>query len=808
MTFYSHSQLSENGITEGSKLLKVHTQGVLNIALAQLYPKVSFGIPFERIREIIETIAKYHDLGKYTSYFQNYLLNQNPIDKKLKQHARFGGYAAYQLLKSANSIESKSSIISLYLIFLHHSKLIDISELAGKIDDDSRKVFEKQFEDIKPKMVVIEIELGIRNLLANTKHPNESEINELRKTVRHWVIKSPDIKDYFLINYLFSLLIEADKLDASNTQIYARIALPADLVDLRFGKPNLGLQNGEHLTSLTNNELRNFCRAQVISHLSNNAILQTHLFTLTAPTGIGKTMIALDFALKLKAKVKETDGFDPQIIYALPFINIIEQALNEYQKTMPEAKILGHYQLADIFGEQDDSEETQYNQKLMQLDTWQCDVVITSFVQFFETLIGNRNKLLKKFNHYAGSITILDEVQTLRLDQMPIIGAALFYLAKFLGSRIILMTATKPKIFKLAFQEILNEEKETISPMELLTNHEEVFAVFDRTTIHPLLDGLAKEKKERTEEFVKNIFHSKWNSNKSCMIVCNTVKRSIEVFDEIAKYLNESNLENPLFYLSTNIIPLIRGGRIKEIRDSLKLNQSPILVSTQVVEAGVDLDFDMGFRDVGPIDSIIQVAGRINRNNNPKLKNAPLYIIDFEECNKIYGRMTYDQAKKSLTRNTEIPERDYLILVNSYFDDISDRSSFKNARDLFGSMKRLKYDSPRPKDDSAISSFRIIEDSNMYSSVFVEVDEEATSLRKRYLLKILGKLSKEDFDRQDKLKFHQHIISVPNYLTNDLDAINEYDDKIVCVPFEELDSFYQKSTGFKRDKSTSVLTIL
>ena len=124
MTFYSHSKAIGQGQVEGSKLLKVHTQGVLNIALAQLYPNVSFGIPFERIQEIIETIAKYHDLGKYTSYFQNYLLSQNPIDKKLKQHARFGGYAAFQLLKTANSIEDKSAIISLYLIFLHHSKLI------------------------------------------------------------------------------------------------------------------------------------------------------------------------------------------------------------------------------------------------------------------------------------------------------------------------------------------------------------------------------------------------------------------------------------------------------------------------------------------------------------------------------------------------------------------------------------------------------------------------------------------------------------------------------------------------------------
>lgn len=805
MTFYSHSQ-QKNGITEGSKLLRVHTQGVLNIALAQLYPNINFGISFESIRQIVETTAKLHDLGKYTSYFQSYLLNQKPIDKKLKQHARLGGYAVYQLFKSLNSVEDKSAIISLYLIFLHHSKLIDISELAGKIDFDSSKVFEAQFEDLKSKISSIEVELEIENLLAYIKFPNDSQI---RKEVRHWTIKSPDIRDYFLINYLFSLLIEADKLDASNTQIYLRIALPADSVDVRFGKPNSELSSVTPLSNLTNNELRNYCRAQVIGHLNDNSILQTRLFTLTAPTGIGKTMIALDFALKLKAKIRESEGFEPQIIYALPFVNIIEQALGEYEKTLPEAKILGHYQFADIFGDQDESAEIQYNQKLMQLDTWQCDVVITSFVQFFETLIGNRNKLLKKFNHYAGSIIILDEVQTLRLDQMPIIGAALYYLAKFLGSRIILMTATKPKIFKLAYQEILNGEGETLSPLELLSNHEKVFSVFDRTTIHPMLDGFVKEKNERTEEFIEKVFHTRWTDNKSCLIVCNTVKRSIEVFHALEKYLSEHDLKNPVFYLSTNIVPLDRAGRIKEIRDSLKLNQSPILVATQVVEAGVDLDFDMGFRDVGPIDSIIQVTGRINRNNNPKLKGAPLYIIDFEECNKIYGRMTYEQAKKSLLSGTEIPEREYLNLINQYFDDISDRSSFKNSRDLFKSMKTLKYDSQNLNEDSPVSSFKIIDDSTFYSSVFVEVDEEAKKLRERYFLRITGKISKEDFDKKDKLKFHQHIVSVPKYLTNDLEPINEFDDRVMCVPFEQLDDYYQRSTGFKREtKPTSVLTVL
>jgi len=804
MTFYSHSKV-RNGKAEGSKLLQVHTQGVLEKALAQLYPKVNFGIPFESLKNVLETVAKFHDLGKYTSYFQNYLLLQQPINQTLKQHARFGGYAAYQFQKE-NKQEDKLSILTLYLIFLHHSKLIDLDELPSKIDFDAQNVFETQLSDIKTKIPEIEKELSINNLDSILQFPNEKE---LRKSVRYWVVKNTDIKDYFLINYLFSLLIEADKLDASDTRIYNRLALDADLVDIRFGLPKPDLLGLTDIKGLNNNELRNYSRAQVVSHLQDKNILEQRIFTITAPTGIGKTMIALDFALKLKAKISAKENIEVQIIYALPFINIIEQALGEYKKTLPDqANILGHYQFADIFGQQDSSDEINYNQKLMELDTWQCDIVITSFVQFFETLIGNRNKLLKKFNHYAGSIIILDEVQTLRLDQMPLIGAALFYLSTFLNARIILMTATKPKIFELAEVEILYAENQKVNALELLTDHDQIFSLFQRTSIRPLLNRMLAEKDERSAEFIETIFTEKWTAAKSCIIVCNTVKRSIDLCNKVSEYLKLHHYNNRVFYLSTNIIPSHRMERIERIRNSIENKEAPILIATQVVEAGVDLDFDMGFRDVGPIDSIIQVAGRINRNNNPSKTNAPLYIIDFNECGKIYGRMTYEQALKALGTKMEIPEREYLQLTATYFDNISDRSSFFDAREFFKSMKMLKYDSSQPKKDHAISAFKIIEESDQYQSVFIEIDQRAKNVRQKYLQKIKGEINKETFEKDFKLDFQQHIISIPKSIASDLGSINEYEENILFVPFEDLANHYDLATGFIRNKKPTALVML
>lgn len=793
--YFSHSKKNELEEVYGSKELKNHINGVEKKALLHLSDNLELGFDDKELEELIKIIVKFHDLGKYTSYFQNYLLNKEFIDQTLKRHAQIGGFAAYNYFENTNE---KKGLLALYIIFLHHSQLINILEISVKLDHNLERIIDIQLNDLKDVKLDIEDDLKLDDLETVLNYTDE---RKLRKGFKYWGKKYSCIQDYFLINYLFSLLIEGDKMDASDTVPYKLKQIKPSSVDDRFEKPTI---QDKSLKELTNNELRNYCRAIVVSNLEKEDILEHYIFTLTAPTGIGKTMTALDFSLKLKDKIRKKSKVEARIIYALPFINIIEQALSEYEKVLGEqnVNILGHYQYADVFGKSNQKEnldgaEQGYDQKLMALDTWQADVVITSFVQFFETLIGNRNKLLKKFNHLANAIIILDEVQTLRLEQMPLLGAALFYLSKFLKSRIILMTATRPKIFELAQQEILKEQGENVLPKELLTNYEEVFELFQRTSIHPLLNDLNEE--NRTQEFVSTIFSTKWSSDKSCLIVCNTVKRSIEVFDAIQSYLNKNNFKNPIYYLSTNIIPAHRFQRIEDIKEDIQKNKNPILIATQVVEAGVDLDFDMGFRDIGPIDSIIQVAGRINRNNNPKKIHSPLYIVDFDTkaTTMVYGRLTYIQAKKSLEKQECFFENEYLKLITEYFDGISEKNSFADARAFFNSMKTLKYDA-EDKESFPVSSFRIIEESDRYAPVFIEIDDKASVILDKYLQKIKNEISKEEFNKDWKLKFQQHIISVPKYLCEGLETVNKFEESILLVPMEEIELRYNIKTGYNR----------
>ena len=793
MIFYSHSKTDSNGNAIGSKTLKEHTTGVLQKALQANVENLNFGIEQDKLNKFIKTIASLHDFGKFTTFFQDYLLKKE-TDRELKQHARIGGITAFNMLKET---DKKLSLIGIYIIFRHHTQLCDILDFPKVFDENLNRIFLAQVNDLKANLKQIEEILTISEINKYLIYPDEREI---RRSFKIWAKREPNIKDYYLINYVFSLLIEADKLDASDTNKHSIQDINETLVDKRFKKPKLNLQTD--LKSLTNNELRNFCRAEVTSNLLKEDILDNFVFTLTAPTGIGKTMTALDFALRLKTKIKKKKGISVPIIYALPFINIIEQALKEYKTTLPKnIKILGHYQFADVFGK--DKKEIDnggaiknYNQKLMSLDTWQSDVVITSFVQFFETLIGNRNKLLKKFDHYANAIVILDEVQTLRLDQMPLIGAALFYLSKFLKTRIILMTATKPKIFELAQEEILSKEGETVKPLELLPSHKKVFSLFKRTKIVPLIDYKFEEDCEY--DFFENIFLKKWNSSMSCLIVCNTVNRSIQLFNVIKKYVDENGLNNPLEYLSTNIIPAHRKERVEKIKNNINQNNAPVVVSTQVVEAGVDLDFDMGFRDIGPIDSIIQIAGRINRNNNPQKTYSPIYVVDFGDASKIYGQITTSQSIKSLQSKTEFKEDEYFDLIDQYFDNISSRSSFSRFNKIFESMKHLRYDSPDRENERPVSSFKIIDESNSTISVFVETDKKAIELKQKYLDKLSGIITIEEFDEKYKTDFQQRIIAVPDYLAKNLKPINEDGDNLVIVRNEVIRDYYNNETGFIR----------
>lgn len=803
MQVFSHSKSGSGSINVGSKLLIDHLQGVRDKANAAFSQRSDFGQQNNLI--LLEAICWLHDLGKYTSFFQTYLLEPAKADQQLKIHSALGAHVAHNYLK----YNSEFALMAFYIIKMHHSNLMNFESVLSpnrEIRMQQEWIFPKQRE------ALFNLDELKSRFAFDTDDISYVDFKLLYNTFKKTIKSDPHIKRYFKVSYLFSLLIEADKLDASDTTPVIPTSLPADAVDNRpgFGKP---AYPNKTLNEFSQNELRNFVRAEVVKNIEQNDIIKKRIFTLAAPTGIGKTMTALDFVLKLRHRIECEEGYLTKVIYGLPFINIIEQALLEYEKTLGKNVVMGHYQYADIFGKDErpkseiTDDEVKYNQVKMAWDTWQKDVVITSFVQLFETIIGNRNKLLKKFHHFADSIIILDEVQTLAIEKLPVIGAALYYLCRYLNARVLIMTATQPKLFELMSRELNVEiEEEHLKPFNLLQRDKEVFACFNRTKIVPLL-----EEKATSETFL-SIFEEKWEKDKSCLIVVNKVNRSIEVYQLLKRYFDNFD-DVELFYLSTNITPIARQKRIEAIKKLLP-NKTCILVSTQVVEAGVDLDFDMGFRDLGPIDSIVQVAGRINRENSVARKDSPLYVVDFGDCIKIYGPATEIKAKKALS-NGSIPESNYKQMVEKYFEEVSDRkmSGFELSIEVFEAMKNLNYAFPSnvPKKHKTVSDFKIIEESQNGISVFVELPEdfEGIEAREAFQNLLTGKITKGTFDQNHKRAFNQRIIAVPDYLDLSKELKNEamLSDFICWVRPEDADYYYDECTGFKRGKVETNQTI-
>ncbi|GAB4424243.1 MAG: CRISPR-associated helicase/endonuclease Cas3 [Bacteroidia bacterium] len=801
---FSHSRKDDQGNKVGAKRLQDHTAGVKAKALASLHHRLGFSLlsPSE-IRDLLEVICVFHDLGKYTRYFQDYLLGKN-YDQDLKTHARLGAHVAYQWTAPVHE-KPLPALLAYYIILHHHLNLRGLRTSADPIfnnieAEEVADMLASQWKSLPPvSQLIEEMELATaaRQLAYATPRDISRKMRSFRETGAEY---------YFLINYLFSLLIEADKLDASDTPHHVRQAIAPHAVERHIAAMKPGKNDAQQ-------RLRQEVRAAVLAHLEREDILSQRLMLLTAPTGIGKTLTALDFAIRLRDKIAQAEGRQAQIITALPFINIIEQTLDEYQQVFSSPddasiSILAHYQYADVLGEQQDAgDERGYDRLSMQLDTWQADIVITSFVQLLQTLITNRNKLLKKFNHFAGAIVIMDEVQSIRLEHMPVVGAMLFYLARYLDTRLILMTATQPLIFESAQKHILSKrgERADLAVMHLLPQAESYFRVFERTQLIPHLDEVLED-----EAAFVALFARCWTPDKSCIVVCNKVLRSLRVCEALQTWLAEQGHTHPVFYLSTNVIPFHRMERIGEIKASLKAHRAgsapaPILVATQVVEAGVDLDFDMGFRDIGPIESVVQVAGRINRENHPERRLSPLHIVQFgKDCRDVYGLLTYKQAVDALGQQP-IAEPDYFDLVASYFAVKNAAEAYGESLCLFESIEKLEYDSDDRR--CGIAGFQVIQQAAWVRNVFIESDDAATAAKEAFVNMLHAKgddkmRMKKEFDQHHKRTFHQHIVAVPKYHLGDLPKIDlrapEVD--IFLVDRMQLSRCYDTATGFIRTR--------
>lgn len=811
--FYSHLEFENKKIIY-SKLLKKHLQDVGNNIEANIDK-----VPIDNkniLREVGKIMGLCHDFGKYTTYFQEYLRQEKTKHGSLSHHgfisALFGAYVIQKKLASYILEEGLNvlPLISYFSILHHHGDLRDINEdivhkaslesenfidVFKAVKDDLRNA-PKQIEDLFQNKEKIEREYASIGLDIDINDFKENWLDVMVNLEEQSALLIGEIEDeeilklFSLTLYLYSSLIESDKRDAAQVGTIDRrnLDIPSDIVDkyrTEVKKFDVSINNTK-----TMNGIRNVVYDNVIENIMNLDLNQ-RLLTITSPTGSGKTLTSLSAAIKLRQRIKEEKGYVPRIIYSLPFTSIIDQNYEVIEEVLEQiedfqsnksAYLLKHHHLADISYKEKD-EKKPLDKSLLLVEAWESEVIVTTFIQLLHTIIGFKNSFLKKYHNIAGSIIILDEVQNIPIKYWDIVGEALELLAKHLNCYIILLTATKPLIFR---------RKESV---ELVgTDFKKYFNELSRVKLN-----IDLEEKD-IDSFIK-WFSEKMEDEKSYLIVLNTISCSVKIYNKIKKELEKKKIKRKMYYLSSNLIPEKRLKRIKCIKKNM--GQKPIVVSTQMVEAGVDLDFDAVVRDIGPIDSIVQVAGRCNRSGDNKF--GEVYLISLKTDNGrlfgswIYGAANLSVVKEILKNHEGLEEAQFYHIINEYFNNVYDIENKDTSENIRDGMLNFRFH--KEGHEKSISQFKLIEEDLDIVDVFVELDEKGRSVLQNYIEKVLYE---KDFQKRKlnylkiKKEFRSYIISVNRKYVRGLEPLTKKLN-IYKIDYQDLNARYSDETGFYKE---------
>ena len=769
------------------RLLKDHLR---DVGEASAYYLRAAKIGDKKLIRAAEIMGKTHDFGKYTTFFQSHLQGKK-VHNALFSHSPLSAFVASWIV--SRELKDPFLTAAAYLCVLrHHGNLINFQDTLAHLENYST-FLERQINSIEKNLPRISTELseigihGIEEFFGN--------IEEIRKDIGKELFYATNMKtgwdEYFRILLLFSALIDADKKDAAKIGLTPRYSLSPNLVD-RFRRETFKRQSPV-------DELRDELHESVVRSLAKLSGEHSRIMTITAPTGSGKTLISLSVAMKLRERFAE-EGNPPRIIYCLPFINIIEQTYDVFSHVLQgdfdinPSILLKHHHLSIPTWD----EELSLHKALKLQESWDSEIVVTTFVQLMHTLVGYKNSFLKKFHNLANAVIILDEVQTIPVEYWLLTRELFKNLTRRTSCRVIFMTATQPLIFREG------------DAVELVPNSDRYFEMLDRTLLN-------YNPKEMGIEEAADFVHGLWMKRRSLLVVVNTIQSSIDLYEKLRDRIrnairmgfNDKSLNDAtapiIAYLSTNIIPKERKRRVETLKRILeKENRKVLVVSTQVVEAGVDLDFDVVVRDIAPIDSINQVAGRCNRSG--RLERGEVYVIKLRDENgNLYATRVYKKehiriSSELLEKKREISEKEFLRMVREFFReqyhyegaDASDesRENIKNIGGLYFSN---------------LSDFRLIRDEPT-EAVFVECDDEATETLAEFVkdLEEFREAEKGDdvFNRRaalraSRVKLEKYIVNVRKQDCQQRETISET--SIRYLKKEDVSEGYDSETGYRRN---------
>jgi CRISPR-associated endonuclease/helicase Cas3 len=742
-----------------------------------------------------ELAGKWHDLGKYRPGFQLYVQQDRSTDAHIegkvggreKTHSAAGALWAIQTLSESHGEPGKlAARVLAYLIASHHAGLYDwngthdTAGLDARLNEADSRVELKQAIDANPAAHI----LGAGAFVPDLRNiPGGSAGFSL------WV------------RMLFSALVDADFLD---TEAY----FDTGKTDARTGFPSMDTllpAFNAHMASVSERATPstvNTLRAEILRQCRDKAALAPGFFSLTVPTGGGKTLASLAFALEhieahpmLKLR---------RIIYAIPYTSIIEQTANVFREAF---KSLGDEVLIEHHSQADANEHDETARSRLACENWDAPLIVTTNVQLFESLFAAKTSRCRKLHNLVNSVIVLDEAQQLPPEFLQPILDVLNLLVKHYGVTVVLCTATQPALSSTDYFDASQNLRGLENVREIIDDPDSLYAQLKRVNVELPNDW------QTPMEWP--IVAAALTAEDCVLAIVNTRKAARELF----KLLPAGTL-----HLSALMCGEHRSAVIKQIKARLEAkregrDQEPLrVVSTQLVEAGVDLDFPVVWRALAGLDSIAQAAGRCNREGRiaeggrvvvfvppgrlpagslQKGADACISILHDQNADPL-SRTLFSRYFQDFYRASNLDKRGICGLLRSNAPDesklISAVYSGQLPSHLVGRVTEKITASVNIQFRSAATAFRLIDDEdNATVIVRYEAQKENTDM-------LLNKIAKEGPKRWSMRKLQRYSVTIRK---RDADKLLGRGLRLLpAVPglyVQEADGMYDNLFGFRGD---------
>ena len=560
-----------------------------------------------------ELIGLLHDLGKYSSEFQTYLLSATElIDpdgdegvdavalKGKVDHSTAGAQYIWQQYGQKGPLEQALAQLLSLCIASHHSGLIDC--IGGNQSNFGQDVFGKRMskDDAKTHLEEVSANADAHILqMANELMANPELTQSLQRRIQaiyQTAGNSPQVAANhlaLLARLLFSCLIDADRLDTADFEHVRKAqARPHG----RFTPwSELAERLETHLGSFRGSKPIDAIRRDIADHCAKAAMRPKGIYSLTVPTGGGKTLASLRFALN-HAKQHEMD----RVLYVIPYTSIIDQNASVVRSALETTDqdagriVLEHH--ANL------TPELQTWRQKMISENWDAPVVYTTMVQFLESLFSGGTRGARRMHQLANSVLVFDEIQTLPIRCVHIFNNALNFLVELCGCTVVLCSATQPLLHRV---DPLLGALRLADKADLMPDVSGLFESLRRVAVQDL-----RRPQPWPAQDVAALVHGTLPDAGSVLVIVNTKDAAARIYEACSALLSET----PLFHLSTSMCPAHRKTVLAQIRERLTRQLPVVCISTQLIEAGVDVDFGAVIRSMAGLDSIAQAAGRCNRN--------------------------------------------------------------------------------------------------------------------------------------------------------------------------------------------------